>query len=201
MLVIDVETTGLDPIKNGLASIGAVDMNDPIPRTFYGTCYVPDNKIITPEALEVNGFTLEQLKDKNKFSPTELVAEFLDWALSSEEITIAGHNPTFDTSFIRENMPEGVKWPFGYRTVDLHSVAYGHMRLRGIHPPLKDKRTNISLDTVLNYVGLKDEPKPHLAVVGAMLSAEAFHRIFYFGDFFWSTISLKQIYNGDYRNA
>ena len=56
MIVVDVETSGLDDEKNSLLSIGAVDFYNP-KNQFYGECRVREGAEVNPEALEVNGFT------------------------------------------------------------------------------------------------------------------------------------------------
>ena len=71
----------------------------------------------------------------------------------------------------------GLRWEFGYRTVDLHSLGFAHYIKRGRIPPIKDRRTAISLDKILGYVGMPEEPKPHNALTGAKMEAEAFSRL------------------------
>jgi hypothetical protein len=44
---------------------------------------------------------------------------------------------------------------------------------------MKDSRTDLSFDKVLTYVGLSAEPKPHGALTGAKMAAEAFSRFIY----------------------
>ncbi len=67
---------------------------------------------------------------------------------------------------------------FKKRSVDLHSVCYTHMLVRGRNPA-KEGTSIVSLDKVLEYVGLQPEPKPHNALTGAKLEAEAFSRLIY----------------------
>lgn len=54
------------------------------------------------------------------------------------------------------------KWPFGHRSVDLHSVAFAKLG------------KSLSLDGILQAVGLQPEPKPHNALTGARLERDAF---------------------------
>jgi transposase InsO family protein len=50
---------------------------------------------------------------------------------------------------------------------------------RGIEIPRKNDRSDLSLGTILHYLGLPEEPKPHHALNGAKYEAEAFSRILY----------------------
>ncbi len=177
MLVIDVETTGVDPQKNAIVSIGAVDFLNPA-RHFYMECRIFDGAEIDERALEINGFTHEQIKDPNKPPLRELMKHFLIWAEQSENKTIAGHNPHFDMGFLKASAERtGFFWTFPYRTVDLHTVCYSHYMQRGVQPPQRKGRTDIDVDTVHTYVGLPEEPKPHHGLRGAKMEAESFSRL------------------------
>ncbi len=184
MIVVDIETSGVDPVKNSILSIGAVDFLDPT-RVFYEECQVFEGAHISEEALAINGYTKEQAQDLNKQSDKELVEKFLEWAIGSKDHTIAGQNPSFDRDFLKYTAERyHLNWPLTKRTVDLHSVCYLHMIERGIEPPLEKNRSALNLDLVLAYVGMPAESKPHLAINGARLEAEAFSRLFYSKCFF-----------------
>lgn len=173
MLVVDIETSGINPIKNSILSIGAVNFIKP-EETFYDECYAFDGAEITDEALSINGFTKEQATDKNKQSEAELVSKFNLWIKEQEndEIIIAGQNISFDYGFLKEAYKRaGMSFEISKRTVDLHSVAYIDMLKKGLKPQ------RLSLDEILKYVGLSPEPKPHIAINGAKLEREAFQRL------------------------
>ncbi len=179
MIVLDVETCGLDPQKSSLLSIGAIDFLDPS-RTFYGECCIWDGAEIHDSALAVNGFSREEITNKNKKPLRELIKEFLIWAERCEDKTIAGHNPHFDINFMRVSAERvGFFWSFAYRTIDLHSLCYTDYIKRQLEPPRRKGRTDINIDVVHNYVGLPDEPKPHHALTGAKMEAEAFSRLLF----------------------
>ena len=65
MIIVDVESSGVDPVKHSLLSIGAIDFLNP-KNQFYGECRVWDGAHIMDEALAVNGFTKEQITNKKK---------------------------------------------------------------------------------------------------------------------------------------
>lgn len=177
MIVVDIETTGLDARLHSIVSIGAVDFEVP-ERQFYGECKIWEGAQVQDAALRVNGFSIEQITDPTKKTLEQLVGEFFAWTRQSQNRTLMGHNTFFDHGFLqvtaeRYHMP----WDFGHRIIDLHSIAWAHMKMRAIEPPVKYNRSAINNDTILEYVGLPAEPKPHNGLVGALMEAEAFSRI------------------------
>ena len=101
MIVVDVETTGVDPKENSLLSIGAVDFENP-DNYFYGECKLRERAVINPKALDVNGFTIEKINSSEK-TCKELLEAFLLWANKIQDKTLAGHNVQFDYNFIFEH--------------------------------------------------------------------------------------------------
>jgi DNA polymerase III epsilon subunit-like protein len=177
MIVVDVETTGLNPKKHSIASIGAVDFQNPN-KQFYEECKIWSGAEIMREALDVNGFTEEELRDPIKKPLKEVMREFLEWTNAVEDKTIGGENPSFDRDFLIDSAKRyGFEWPLGYRTDDLHTTCRNYFRRVGETMILKNGRTDLNLDKILNYVGLPSEPKPHNALVGAKMETEAFSRL------------------------
>lgn len=181
MLVIDIEATGTNAHVHSILSIGAVDFSKP-DRRFYGECRRFDGAHIMEGALEVNGFTLAQIDDARKMSETELLKQFLAWSLEVSDRTFAGQNVSFDRSYIEAACARaGVLFDFPYRTLDTHTMCYMHMVRRGITPPhdSEHKRTDISLNTALQYCGVPKEPDPHNALMGALCHSEVASRLLY----------------------
>ena len=163
MIIVDIETTGVDPRKNSIVSIGAVDFEKG--DEFYVECQAIEGREIDEYALKVNGFTKEQCLDKTKKTAIEAYKEFLWWSTDNRLVMLAGQQVgSFDALFL-QHMHEicGLgKWPFGYRTVDLHSVAYSKFK------------KSLTLDGILTELGLPPEPKPHNALTGARVERDAF---------------------------
>ncbi len=179
MIVIDIEASGLDPYRHGILSIWAVELENPT-NQFYGECYLEEGKEIHPQALEVIGFTVEQIHDQSRDSLAILISNFIDWIQPIKDRTFAWHNAGyFDLRFLEI---ASVKYGFGrlgYRTIDLHTLAFVECVRRWIEIPFADNRTNLSLDAILGIVWLDPEPKPHIAINGAKLEAEAISRLLY----------------------
>ncbi|MBI2666002.1 3'-5' exonuclease [Candidatus Woesearchaeota archaeon] len=124
MIVVDVETTGINPQSHSIVSIGAVDFFHPA-NTFYSECNIFDGAEVSEKALEINGFSLVAITDRNKLSLEQAIKKYLEWTSTVSQKTIAGENPTFDRDFLRASAERyGIAWPLGRRVVDLHSVSY-----------------------------------------------------------------------------
>lgn len=182
-IVTDLETTGLDPHRHGICSIGAK-----IARTgaeFYIECRIADTAEIEEAAMRVNGFTEAQVRDPRK--PTEAMAfleflRFAGWADTLENwprVLLAGMNiGSFDFQFLKrvadEISPGYSSRCFANRTIDLHSVAIHHALTEGMEIPPGGFNT----DAIYELLGLPQEPKPHHALTGARCEFAAFQTLF-----------------------
>lgn len=180
MIVIDVETSGVWPNKNGVLSLGAVDMNNPSNR-FYAECRLWPGAEIDPISLGICGFTEDQAKDQNKITDKELLEKFIAWWDPIEDKNLAGHNTGFDRDFLaaiaeRYNIKQ---WPIIRRTLDLHTVCYVDFIRRNLPIPNKDGMSSLNSNLIFTYVGLNEEPNPHNGLTGAMMEAEAFSRLIF----------------------
>ncbi|OGG54403.1 hypothetical protein A3D62_00555 [Candidatus Kaiserbacteria bacterium RIFCSPHIGHO2_02_FULL_49_11] len=179
MIVIDVEASGTEYYKHSIVSIGALDFDNPT-NQFYYECKIWEGAHIMDEALEVNGFTKEEIIDPSKKTEAEIVHAFLAWAGDIEDRTLAGQNVSFDRDFVRAaSLRAGLDWTLAYRTIDTHTLCWMHMVKRGIRPPINKHRSALDLDAVLNYVGIPNEPMPHNALTGAYSHAEVVSRLLY----------------------
>lgn len=177
MIVIDVETTGTEEDKHSLLSIGAVDFLKPS-RRYYRECRMFAGAHIMEGAFEVNGYSQAEATDPSKMSDRELVEEFIAWAEEGTSIMFAGHNLMLDFMFIKATAERHhLEFPFPKRTIDLHSVCFTQMMLSGLEPPMEEGKSALNSDKVLTYCGLPPEPRPHIAINGALYEAEAFSRL------------------------
>ncbi len=94
-IVLDTETTGLEPKEHRIIEIGCVELVD---RRLSGNnfhVYLQPDREIDAAAIEVHGITNEFLADKPRFAD---VAEDLVAYLRGAELVI--HNAPFDTGFL-----------------------------------------------------------------------------------------------------
>nr|MBA4404955.1 hypothetical protein [Nanoarchaeum sp.] len=177
MLVVDVETTGIDEKKHSIVSIGALYLFAP-DNQFYQEARIWPGAEITDKALEINGFTREQITDPTKPSQKQMLEQFIGWSSQFNDLTLAGENPRFDLNFLNESFKrEGLDFNLGYRTVDLHSILYRELLIHDTPRVLKKKVSAMNGNFIFNYVGLPKEPEPHNALTGAKFEAEAFYRL------------------------
>jgi DNA polymerase-3 subunit epsilon len=95
-LILDTETTGLDPRQgHRIIELAAVELVDRRPTGRHLHLYFNPEREIDLGATEVHGMTWDDLRDKPRF--TELAAEFLEFADGAEWII---HNAPFDLAFL-----------------------------------------------------------------------------------------------------
>lgn len=171
LVVVDVETTGLYSHKSSLVSIGAVKISDP-KDTYYGECRIWPGAEVDPGALRVNGMSKQEITSLQRQTEAELIKDFLAW-LPKGPVMIA-HNASFDRDFIADACKRaGLKTPFGFRTVDIHSIVLLHLMRESEDPIPK----SLSLNKCLESLGLPKEPNPHNALTGAKCEAELFIKV------------------------
>lgn len=179
MIVIDLEMSGLDPVKNSILSIGAVEFSNP-KNQFYMECRMRDGAEADPEALEVNGFTKKQITDKSKPSLEEVLKKFCAWMDEVDDRTIGGHNVQFDIRFLKHSFYiYEMDYKIGSRCIDTYALTYVSYLKRKVKPPMKDNRADITSNVVFKYCGLTHEPNPHNALTGAKMMAESMSRLLY----------------------
>lgn len=178
IITVDVETTGTDPIRNSIVSIGAVVFEDTTKR-FSDECRIFDGAHVSDKALEINGFTLEEISRKDKQSEAELIQKFCSWYTShNSPIVMAGHNTHFDLSFLTAACERaGISSVFGKRVLDQHSLCFASMMKTKYKIPIENGQYMLYSDAVMKYVGIPPEPKPHIAINGALWETEALSRL------------------------
>jgi DNA polymerase-3 subunit epsilon len=99
-IILDTETTGLDPaLGHRIIEIAAVEMvNRRFTDRHYHQYIHPDREI-DPGAMEVHGITLEYLADKPRFH--EVAKAFLEFVAGAELII---HNAPFDVAFLNHEL-------------------------------------------------------------------------------------------------
>lgn len=162
MIVIDIETTGLEPSKHCMVSLGAVHFETG--REFYAECRIYADSSVSDFALQINGFTRGEITDPAKPYAHEILNQFISWASVRGDYLLGGQNlASFDVQFLQWLCREKLmlKWPFGHRYVDLHSVAYSKFG------------KSMKADDIYVALGMEPEPAIHNALNGAIWCAKA----------------------------
>jgi len=101
-IVLDTETTGLDP-KHGhrLVEIACVELHDLLPTGRHFHCYINPMRDIDPEAEKVHGLSRDQLRDKPTFDHPSVAEAFLGFIADSP---LVAHNASFDRAFVNAEL-------------------------------------------------------------------------------------------------
>ncbi|NQV68926.1 MAG: DNA polymerase III subunit epsilon [Pseudohongiella sp.] len=115
-IVLDTETTGLDPAQgHRIIEIGCVEIENRKLTGRHFHCYLNPDRDIDEAAIEVHGITRDFLADKPRFPQIE--ADFMEF-VSGAELVI--HNAPFDIGFLNrelENTDSEVRLMADYCTV------------------------------------------------------------------------------------
>lgn len=175
LVVIDVETGGLDCEKHSILTLGAVVWRDgKLSPVFHMHILEPDPSV-TPEALKVNGITEEDMK--HGMSPSFVITAFEAW-LKEQGVkgraTLGGHNIAgFDMGFLRRLYRlGGKKLPFDYHVLDTMSLALVMKFAGRVNIP------NVKLDTLCGHFGISiregNETGRHNSGEDALATAKLF---------------------------
>ena len=99
-IVLDTETTGLDPSDgHRIVEIGCVELIDHFPTGRTYQCYLNPEREVPPEAERVHGLTTAFLADKPRFAEiAEALLEFLG------DAPLVIHNAGFDLKFVNAEL-------------------------------------------------------------------------------------------------
>lgn len=157
-IVLDTETTGLDP-KQGhrIIEIGCVEL---INRRFTGNnyhVYINPQRIVEQEAIDVHGITNEYLADKPKYN--QISKEFFEYIKGAELVI---HNAAFDIGFMdHEYRLLDRNWP---GTAQHCAIVDTLAMARKKHPGQR-----VTLDSLCKKYGINNS---HRELHGALLDAE-----------------------------
>ncbi len=101
-IVLDTETTGLDP-RSGhrIIEIACIEIEDYIPTGKHFHRYIDPQREIDPEAEKVHGISRRMLQGKPTFDHADICEAFLDFV---GESTIVAHNAAFDRGFVNAEL-------------------------------------------------------------------------------------------------
>jgi len=154
-LYLDTETTGLDPNCHEIIEIAILIEEVPenpndlgkIIQTWERKIRPIHIRAAHPKALEVNGYTPEAWEGSLPFADH---ADEIAGLLASAS-TLVGHNPTFDTNFLRSAFArEGLGIRIPYHQIDTVSLAYAAWNWTGTGPGL-------SLDKIRDHLGISKD--------------------------------------------
>ena len=163
-VVLDTETTGLDPSDgHRIIEIGCVEIID---RRCTGRVlhqFINPERDIDEGALEVHGITSEQLADKPVFA--QVIDEFMDFVRGAELVI---HNAPFDVGFL--DMELGRVGASAGKIAEHCGVLDTLVMARQKHPGQR-----VSLDALCKRYGVDNSGRElHGALLDARLLAEVY---------------------------
>ncbi len=120
-IVLDTETTGLDPAQgHRIVEIGCVELENHIPTGRTLQLYLNPERQMDEEVIAVHGLTNEFLSDKPKFH--EKADEFLNFIGADSKLVI--HNAAFDMKFLNAELVACGRPPLSFdRVIDTLLIA------------------------------------------------------------------------------
>jgi DNA polymerase-3 subunit epsilon len=160
-IVLDTETTGLDPLRGDrLVEVGCVELFNRMPtgQTFHR--YMNPEREMSAEAFAVHGLSTQFLADKPFFH--EVVEEFLEF-IGDAPLVI--HNASFDVSFINAEL-DRIKRPPIPRERLVDTLLLARRKHPGVSNRLDDLRSRYAIDN------------SHRTKHGALLDAELLAEVY-----------------------
>jgi DNA polymerase-3 subunit epsilon len=160
-IVMDTETTGLDPAQgHRIIEIGGIELIHHVPTGRHFHEYVNPERDIPPDALAVHGLSTEFLRAKRVFA--EIVEEFVDFL---GDAALIFHNAAFDVAFLNAELGFLRRDPIRPERV-IDSLLLARQR----HPMAPN-----SLDALCKRYGIDNSRRrKHGALLDAELLAEVY---------------------------
>lgn len=160
-IVLDTETTGLDPRRGDrLIEIGCIEIVNRIPSGREYHCFINPERDVPAEAQAVHGLSTEFLKDKPLFKT--VAKDFLDFIA---EDTLVIHNATFDVGFLNAELER-----LGLGAIGMHRVVDTLQLARRRHPAGPN-----TLDALCKRYGIDNSKRvKHGALVDSELLASVY---------------------------
>ena len=160
-VIIDVETTGLDPEKESIIMLGALKVSEE------GECetfemLVCTEKPLSPAIAKLTGITYDMLSKSGK-SPSQAIRLFLEFI---GDTRLIAHNVKFDISFINALLKREGMTPLLNETIDTLTLAKKKL------PRLK----NHKLATIAEHYGIHTAGA-HDALMDCRITLEVYEKL------------------------
>jgi DNA polymerase-3 subunit epsilon len=160
-IVLDTETTGLDPVTGDrVVEIGAVELFNHMPtgKTYHQ--YINPERMMPREAFEIHGISDDHLRDKPKFAA--IARDFLAFIGGA---TLVIHNAPFDMKFLNHELQQAGHPPLPM-TRAFDTVALARQKFPG---------SPASLDALCRRFGIDNSMREkHGALLDSEILAEVY---------------------------
>lgn len=159
-IVLDTETTGLDPLGgHRVVEIGAVELINHVPSGRHFHRYVNPERAMPEDAFKVHGLSDDFLADKPKYA--DVAAEFDDFV---GDATLIIHNAAFDIGFLNAEHARLKRPALTNAVIDTVMLA------REVHPGAR-----VSLDALCKHYGIDNSKR---SLHGALLDSEILAEVY-----------------------
>ncbi len=149
----DVETSGLEPVRNGIISLGyIIEIHGDIKAEGLLEMQPPKGIFLESKALAVNGYQIAQIET---FEPEIVKIHSLCDLLLTFPVgrwDVVGYNISFDISFLKESFARShvahLFSMFNYKYMDIYALIRGLDHILNWHLP------NHRLKTACDYLGI-----------------------------------------------
>lgn len=171
-VVFDTETTGLNPEKDKILSIGAISVqNGEINFSDSIEIFVKSEKTGTPNSIVIHEILHNELSEA--YSDIEGLKYFLEFV--GNDILVA-HHSNFDVAMVSKTLQKH----FGIPLLNVHldtASMYKRLEIKSLtYQEIVGK--NLSLDTLCQRYQIQNK-KRHNAAGDALATAEIFQRLFF----------------------
>jgi DNA polymerase-3 subunit epsilon len=162
-IVIDTETTGLNPLTGDrVVEIGGVELYNHIPTGRHFHKYINPERQMASDAFSVHGLSDEFLRDKPRF--IEIVDEMIDFF---GDATLIAHNAPFDVQFLNFELEKAGRPSLTNTIIDTVAVA------RDKHPGAR-----VALDALCKHDGIDNTRRTHHgALLDSEILADLYHEL------------------------
>lgn len=185
---LDIETTGLDPIRHRSIDI-AFKIFDMTSMRF-----VADYRRLVkispeewamhdPKSLKINGYDWETIQEgkEPKEVADEIIAVFKEHDIHRQKAVFICQNPAFDRTFLTQLIPiatqEKLQWP--YHWLDLASMHWALLVEKSIKEGKQfPEEMTLSKNEIAEIFGLPPEEHPHRAMNGVNHLIECYQALF-----------------------
>jgi DNA polymerase III epsilon subunit-like protein len=174
-VVIDTETSGLNPYVHAITEIAAIDSSG---REFQIDVIPHSETEFNQKAMDITGKSALLLKSLES-NETEAAKAFADWLKEAPKGWLfVGANPCFDYTFLYQlSLRTSIKIPINKKKIDIQSIAFaewarGRLRLREF-----DGVPILSLDELLSVTELSRKSFNHNALEDAKLTEALFKKM------------------------
>jgi DNA polymerase III epsilon subunit-like protein len=163
IFIIDIETTGLDPQKNEILEIGAVNVSTQ--ETFEVKVRPLHIKDADTEALAINGYNEPEWEDSFLLPHAlALLSQFVGGGFPR----MMSYGVSFDRAFLEKAYKDcNLPYPFHYQHLDLFTLAWFKL-------PQSER---FSLRETCSRLGIEPEPAIHRALAGAQCAYQVFTKL------------------------